>query len=87
MVDFNSLNVYQDSVEWSGKLIEFDMDFMYRIGETNGVYVNSEMVKVDQDFDQMIEKLRQFYEKFKSKWAKIIAARKKTDSTEPEENV
>ena len=87
MVDFNSLNVYQDSVEWSGKLIEFDMDFMNRIGETNGVYVNSDMVKVDQDFDQMIEKLRQFYEKFKSKWAKIIAARKKTDSTEPEENV
>jgi len=86
MVDFGSLNVYKDSVEWSGKLIEFDMDFMYRIGETNGVYVNSEMVKVDQDFDQMIEKLRQYYEKFKSKWAKIIASRKKTDSSKPEEN-
>jgi hypothetical protein len=80
MVDFNSLNVYEDSVEWSGRLIEFDMDFMYRIGETNGVYVDSEMVKVDQEFDMMIDKLRTFYEKFKSKWAKIIALRKKTDS-------
>ncbi len=80
MVDFNSLNVYEDSVEWSGRLIEFDMDFMYRIGETNGVYVDSEMVKVDQEFDMMIDKLRTFYEKFKSKWAKIIASRKKTDS-------
>jgi hypothetical protein len=80
MVDFNSLNVYKDSVEWSGRLIEFDMDFMYRIGETNGVYVDSEMVKVDQEFDMMIDKLRTFYEKFKSKWAKIIASRKKTDS-------
>jgi hypothetical protein len=56
------------------------MDFMYRIGETNGVYVDSEMVKVDQEFDMMIDKLRTFYEKFKSKWAKIIASRKKTDS-------
>ena len=80
MVDFNSLNVYKDSVEWSGRLIEFDMDFMYRIGETNGVYVDSEMVKVDHEFDMMIDKLRTFYEKFKSKWAKIIASRKKTDS-------
>ena len=85
MVDFNSLNVYEDSVEWSGRLIEFDMDFMYRIGETNGVYVDSEMVKVDQEFDMMIDKLRKFYEKFKSKWAKIIASRKKTDSSEENE--
>ena len=85
MVDFNSLNVYDDSIEWSGRLIEFDMDFMYRIGETNGVYVDSEMVKVDQDFDMMIDKLRKFYEKFKSKWAKIIALRKKTDSSPNEE--
>ena len=85
MVDFNSLNVYEDSVEWSGRLIEFDMDFMYRIGETNGVYVDSEMVKVDQDFDMMIDKLRTFYEKFKSKWAKIIASRKKTGSNEENE--
>jgi hypothetical protein len=85
MVDFNSLNVYDDSIEWSGRLIEFDMDFMYRIGETNGVYVDSEMVKVDQDFDMMIDKLRKFYEKFKSKWAKIIAQRKKTDSSSNEE--
>jgi hypothetical protein len=85
MVDFNSLNVYEDSVEWSGKLIEFDMDFMYRIGETNGVYVDSEMVKVDQEFDMMIDKLRTFYEKFKSKWAKIIASRKKTGSNEENE--
>jgi len=79
MVDFNSLNVYEDSVEWSGKLIEFDMEFMYRIGETNGVYVDSEMVKVDQEFDKMIDKLRQYYEKFKSKWAKVIAQRKRTE--------
>ena len=85
MVDFNPLNVYDDSIEWSGRLIEFDMDFMYRIGETNGVYVDSEMVKVDQDFDIMIDKLRKFYEKFKSKWAKIIAQRKKTDSSSNEE--
>ena len=85
MVDFNPLNVYEDSVEWSGKLIEFDMDFMYRIGETNGVYVDSEMVKVDQEFDMMIDKLRKFYEKFKSKWAKVIAQRKRTEPDQEEE--
>lgn len=84
MVDFKSLNVYSNSVEWSGKLIEFDMDFLFRIGETSGIYINSEMLKVDQEFDSMIEKLRQFYEKFKSKWAKIIAQRKRTDTVTEE---
>jgi hypothetical protein len=79
MVDFKPLNVYADSVEWSGKLIEFDMDFMFRIGETNGIYINSQMVKVDQEFDSVIEKLRQYYEKFKSKWAKVVAQRKRTE--------
>lgn len=85
MVDFNNLNVYSDNVDWSGKLIEFDLDFMYRIGETNGVYVDSEMVKVDEEFDQLIHKLRQYYEKFKSKWAKILAQRKKTDPNSEKE--
>jgi hypothetical protein len=85
MADFNALNVYQDSIEWSGKLIEFDLDFIYRVGETNGVYVDSEMVKVDDDFDQMIDNLRSYYEKFKSKWAKIIAQRKRTDNEPKEE--
>jgi hypothetical protein len=85
MADFNALNVYQDSIEWSGKLIEFDLDFIYRVGETNGVYVDSEMVKVDDDFDSLIDKLRSYYEKFKSKWAKIIAQRKRTDNEPKEE--
>jgi len=79
MTDFNQLNLYSDSAEWSGKIIDFDLDFIFRVGETNGVYINGEMTKVDQDFDSMIQKLRQYYEKFKSKWAKIIASRKKTD--------
>ena len=79
MTDFNQLNLYSDSAEWSGKIIDFDLDFIFRVVETNGVYINCETVKVDQDFDSMIQKLRQYYEKFKSKWGKIIASRKKTD--------
>ena len=79
MADFNQLNLYSESAEWSGKIIDFDLDFIFRVGETNGVYINGDTVKVDQDFDTMIQKLRQYYEKFKSKWGKIIASRKKTD--------
>jgi hypothetical protein len=82
MVDFNKLNVYSNNVEWSGKLIEFDIEFFFSIGEENGVYFNGEMLKADDEFLELITKLKNYYEKFKSKWASILISRKKTIKTE-----
>ncbi len=78
LVDFNKLNVYQNNVEWSGKIIDADLEFFYSIGEDNGVYFKGDMIKADNDFLSVIGKLNNYYEKFKSKWAKILASRKKT---------
>ena len=78
LVDFNTLNVYPNNVEWSGKIIDENIDFLLSIGEDSGIYIQGEMIKVDQNFIELINKLQAFYEKFKSKWAKIIAGRKKT---------
>ena len=80
LVDFNKLNVYQKNVEWSGKIIDYDIDFFFSIGEENGVYVNSEMVKVDAEFLEFLNKLQTYYEKFKSKWSKVLANRKRTNN-------
>jgi len=79
MVDFNKLNVYTHNVEWSGRLIEFDLEFFFSIGEENGIYINGEMLKVDTEFLTLVNKLKNYYEKFKSKWAAILASRKKTE--------
>ena len=79
MVDFNKLNVYTNNVEWSGKLIEQDIEFFFSIGEENGVYIEGEMIKADDEFLGLITKLNTYYQKFKSKWAKILASRKKTE--------
>ncbi len=78
LVDFNKLNVFPKNVEWSGKIIDFDIEFYFSIGEENGVYVNSEMVKVDEKFLELLTKLQKYYEKFKSKWSKVLASRKRT---------
>ena len=78
LVDFNKLNVYPNNVEWSGKIIDADLEFFFSIGEDNGVYFNGDMVKANDEFMETIGKLKNFYEKFKSKWAKILASRKKT---------
>lgn len=78
LVDFGPLNVYKNSVEWSGKIIDHDIEFFMTIGEQNGVYINGNQLKLDEKFMDTISKLTGYYEKFKSKWAKVIAGRKKT---------
>jgi hypothetical protein len=78
LVDFDTLNVYPNNVDWSGKVIDQDIDFTFTIGEDSGIYINGNMVKVDEDFLNMINKLQKFYQKFKSKWGKVLASRKKT---------
>jgi hypothetical protein len=82
MTEFNKLNLYTNNVEWSGKIIDMDIDFFMSIGEKNGVYINSKMIKVDDELIETLNKLRAYYEKFKSKWALIIASRKKTKKSE-----
>ena len=83
LVDFNTLNVYPNNVQWSGKLIDENIDFMFSIGEDSGIYIQGNMIKVDRDLLDTLDKLQTFFEKFKSKWAKILSGRKKTR----EENV
>ena len=78
LADFNTLNVYPNNVEWSGKIIDDDLEFTLTIGENSGIYISGTMTKVDEDFLETINKLQQYYQKFKSKWGKVLASRKKT---------
>ena len=83
--DFGVLNMYPNDVQWSGKVIDFDLEFFYSIGENNGVYINGDMNKLDEKLTELVNKLTSFYEKFKSKWAKVISTRKKTSTKKEEE--
>jgi len=78
LAEFEPLNIYKNDVQWGGKIIDLDIDFFFSIGENNGIYVNSTMTKIDENYLNMLEKLKVFYEKFKSKWGKVLSSRKKT---------
>ena len=81
LVDFFPLNVYMNNVEWSGKVIDQDLEFFYSIGESSGVYINGDMIKLNEDFMDFVQKLSAYYNKFKAKWARVLANRKKTEPT------
>lgn len=78
LVEFGKMNVFNENVEWNGKILELNLEFFYTINEPNGIYVNGDMVKLDQDYVEMIDKLQKNYEKFKAKWSKIVASRQKS---------
>jgi hypothetical protein len=80
LVDFDTLIVYPNTVTWSGKIIESNIEFNFTIGEENGVYINGDMMKLDDELLDLIQKLKQFYVKFKTKWGKVLGSRKKTES-------
>ena len=63
--DFGVLNLYPNEVQWSGKVIDMDIEFFYSIGENNGVYLNGDMIKLDETLTELVTKLTSFYDKFK----------------------
>lgn len=82
LVDYNSLNIYENNVEWSGVLVKFDTEFFYSVGEENGVYITGSMVKVDGEALEILNNLKDYYQIFSAKWAKVLADRKSTKKTE-----
>jgi len=78
LVDFDELHVYKNNVQWGGNLIDDDIKFIYTVGENGGVYISADIVKVDEDFLNILNSLENFYQKFKSKWARVLSLRKKT---------
>jgi len=59
-----------------------DIEFFYTINEPNGIYINGQMIKIDQDYLETINKLKSFYDKFKVKWSRVLASRKQTTQDE-----
>jgi hypothetical protein len=76
LVEFNQLNVYPNTVEWSGKLIDKDFEFLYTIGESSGIYIDGVLIKLDEETKATIDKLFDYYGKFKARWAKVLSIRK-----------
>ena len=75
LVEIEKMDVFSENVEWSGKIVELDLEFFYTINEPHGLYINGQMVKVNEEYLELINKLQNYYEKFKSKWSKIVSSR------------
>jgi hypothetical protein len=85
-VDFDELILYPKKVEWSGLLNTLGVKFKFITNDSAYLLFESDdeevqikpMVKLDQKFKEITDKLTIYFGKFQSKWNQIIAERKKT---------
>ncbi len=77
IVDFEpGLTINQDQVRLDGKLTDEDINFVFIAGKDSGVYVNAEMMKLENEVGQVLDKLVKFEETFKTTFESIINDRK-----------
>jgi hypothetical protein len=80
MAEFHELNIYKNNVEWSGDLLKYDIRFYYSIVEVEGTYIgNVNMLKINKELMETLQKVKDYYATFEVKWAKILASRRTTE--------
>ena len=76
IVDFEpGLTINQNQVRLDGTLSDQDIDFVFIAGEESGVYINADMLKLEVQTGNMLEKLVKFEESFKTTFEPLIQSR------------
>lgn len=73
IVDFEpGLTINQDQIRLDGKLTDEDIRFVFIAGKESGVYINAEMMKLENEIGQALDKLVKFEQTFKTTFEPII---------------
>ena len=76
IVDFDpGMTINEKQVRLDGVLTNEDVNFVLIAGEENGLYVNSDMLKIEDEVMVVLEKLRKFEGTFKTSMEPLITQR------------
>lgn len=76
IVDFDpGITINQDQIRLDGKLTDEEVSFVFIAGKDGGVYVNAEMMKLENEIGLILDKLVKFEETFKTTFEPIIDER------------
>ena len=77
IADFNpGITMTQDQVRLDGSLTDQDISFVFIAGNDAGVYINADMLKLEQEVANELEKLAKFQETFETAMNPLIQERK-----------
>lgn len=77
VAEFDKLNLYPDSAKLDGRIGELGLNFTFSTGDDTGLYLtNTQMLKIDDNSLDTINKLRTFEGKFSNTINDLLANRK-----------
>ena len=68
-------SIFPDQIRLDGTLNDEGIKFVFIAGKDGGAYINAEMLKLEQNVANMLEKLAKFNEVFKTAMEPIISQR------------
>ena len=77
-VEFDKLDIYENSAKLNGKIGEIGLMFTLSTGDDTGVYINGQMLKIDENSLSIIQKMTQYQAKFSSTINDLLVSRKTT---------
>ncbi len=76
IADFEpGITINQKQIRLDGTLTDFDINFVLIAGEENGLYINADMLKIEQDTFNILEKLIKFEDVYKTAMEALIDKR------------
>jgi hypothetical protein len=76
IVEFDpGMTVNQNQIRLDGYLSDEDVHFVFIAGKESGIYINAEMLKLEQNVANILEKLAKFQEVFKTSMEPLLKER------------
>ena len=76
IVEFEpGMTINQDQIRLDGYLPDEDVHFVFIAGKEGGIYINAEMLKLEQSVAAILEKLAKFEEIFKTSMEPLLKER------------
>jgi hypothetical protein len=78
IVEFEpGITINERQIRLDGKLTDEDIDFVFIAGEERGLYINADMLKLEQETLETLDKLIKYEESFKTSMESLINQRQR----------
>jgi hypothetical protein len=69
------ITMNEKQIRMDGTLTDQDISFVFIVGEENGLYLNADMLKVEQETLEIIQKLQKFEDVYKTSMEPLLSQR------------
>jgi hypothetical protein len=76
--EFDKLHIYETNAKLDGKIGEYGLMFTLSTGDDTGLYINGQMLKIDENSLLILEKLGQYELKFSNTINDLLVRRRST---------